>query len=101
MKIIKEVIYDIKNNNRYVISYNAVNEVMNINRKNHMNKLYYLDDYKLDNERDFIWISDDNKIIQIDDNVLELIYNTENFIEKMRTLKTEESITNYISFLRL
>lgn len=101
MKIIKEVIYDIKNNNRYTVSYNACNEVLNINRKNHLNKLYYLDDYKLDNERDFIWISDDNKIIQIDDTVLKLIYNTENFIEKMRTLKTEENINNYISFLRL
>lgn len=101
MKITKEIIYDIKNNNRYTVSYNAVNEVLNINRRNHLNKLYYLDDYANDSERDFIWISDDNKIIQIDDNVLELIYNTENFIEKMRTLKTEESITNYISFLRL
>lgn len=101
MRDIKEIIYDIKTDDRFVITYNHSNEIIDTNKKYYKNKLYYLNDYANNIERDFIWISDDNKIIQIDDNVLRLIYDTENFIEKMRTLKTEEQISIYISFLQL
>ena len=102
MRITKEYIYDIRTQNRYQVAYNESNEIIKINRKCYQNKLYFFDDYSDEySQRDFMWITDDSRVIEIDDFLLNLMTNTELFMDKMRELATYEKITNYISFLKL
>jgi len=101
MKIIKENVYDISTQQRFKLTYNSANKLIKIDRKTYKNRLYFLDEYAIDPDRDFIWITDDDYVIQIDDRVLEIIVDTENFINQMRDLKTADKITNYIKFLQL
>jgi len=98
---IKENIYDVSTQQRYKIVYNSGNDLVKINRKLYRNKLYFFDDYTTMYNRDFLWITNDDKIIHIDDEIVELIVSTDNFIKKLRILKTEYKILNYITFLRL
>ena len=101
MKIIKENVYDIITQQRFKLTYNTSNELIKINRKSYKNRLYFLDDYPVKFNRDFVWLTDDDHVIQITDNVLEIIVDTDNFITHMRELKTADKITNYIKFLLL
>ena len=100
MKTTKETIYEVCTQKRYVVKYND-DGVININLKDYRNKLYFFDDYVKFTDRDFIWITDDSKVVQINNSVLKLLIDVEDFIGKMRGLKTEEKINTYISFLQL
>lgn len=100
MKIIKENIYDVVSQDQYKIVYTG-NKVLSIDRLDHKNKLYFFDDYVKFADRDFIWITEDDFIIEIDDSVLKLFTRVDGFIQNIRKLKTEDKIKNYISFLQL
>lgn len=66
------------------------------------NKLYYYYDYeKPENKnKDIIWITKDNKIVEIDDMDMKHIKDVA-FFDKLRELGTREKIINYLNFLEL
>ena len=102
MKIIKEQIFDVHTIANHEITYTDTGGILDIDCTHCTNKLFFLCDYEEPfNNRDFIWITDDMKVIEVDDSLLNIISDNDEFIQKMRDLKTEERIVDWINFIML
>lgn len=100
MRIVSETVYDISSETAYNITYDKVGSILSGDIPS--NNLYFLDNYaQIYNFRDFIWVTDDNYIIEIDDALLKIIRNNDKFIDKMRELKTKSYISAWITYLHL
>ena len=68
----------------------------------YQNTLYYYYDYETAENRtkDIVWISDDNKIVEIDDVYMKHVKSTQIF-DKLRELKTRDKILSYLNYLEL
>lgn len=107
--IVLETICDYKYRTCYQLIYERDTKVVSrlldntgMSEIDYKNKLYYYYDYeKPENKnKDIIWITDDNKIVEINDCDMKNIKDVA-FFDKLRDLGTRERIINYLNFLEL